>query len=78
MQYIDVINQNIDIGTCHRIEKSDKKTSSQKIIAWFDNRKYCKKKLISRRKLININRKSKYNFGKNNEIFIDENLTRTN
>ena len=78
MQDIDVINQNFDLEACHRIEKSDKKSSSQKTIAWFDNRKYCKKELISRRNLINVNRKPKHNLGKNNKIFIDENLTRTN
>ena len=55
-----------------------KKTSSKKSIVRFFNRKYCKKALISRKKLVNINSETKYNFRKNNKIFINENLTRTN
>ena len=55
-----------------------KKTSSKKIFVRFVNRKYCKKTLINRRKLININLETKYNFSKNNKIFINENLTRKN
>ena len=31
-----------------------------------------------RRNLININNETKHNFSKNNKIFINENLTRTN
>ena len=55
-----------------------KKTSSKKTIVRFVNRKYCKKALINRKKLANINSEMKYNFSKNNKIFINENLTRTN
>ena len=64
----------------HAIELGNltKKTSSKKTIARFVNRKYCKKALINRRKLINFNSETKYNFSKNNKIFINENLTRTN
>ena len=55
-----------------------KKTSSKKTIVRFVNRKYCKKVLINRKKLVNINSKMKYNFSKSDKILINENLTRTN
>ena len=54
------------------------KNLSKKTIVRFVNRKYCKKALINRKKLVNINSKTKYNFSKNNKIFINENVTRTN
>ena len=66
MEYIDVIIQNGHIQACHRIGKSDKKTSSKKTIVRFVNRKSCNKALINRRELININSEAKYNFSKNN------------
>ena len=78
MEDVYVIIQNGDIEACHKIGKSNKKTSSKKTIVRFVNCKYCKKALINRRKLININSETKYNFSKNNKIFINENLTRTN
>ena len=55
-----------------------KKTSSKKNIVRFVNQKYCKKALINRKKLVNINSEAKCNFSKNSKIFINENLTRTN
>ena len=78
MEDVDVIVQNGDIEACHRIGKSDQKTSSKKTIVRFINRKYCKKALVNRKKLININSEMKYNFSRNNKIFINENLTRAN
>ena len=78
MEDVDVFIQNGDIQACHRIGISDKKTSSKKTIVRFVNQKYCKKALIDRKKLVNINSETKYNFSKNNKIFINENLTRTN
>ena len=78
MEDVDVIVQNGDIEVCHRIGKSDQKTSSKKTIVRFINRKYCKKALVNRKKLININSEMKYNFSRNNKIFINENLTREN
>ena len=78
MEDADVFIQNGDIEACHRIGKPDKKALSKKIIARFVNRKCCKKALINRKKLDNINSEMKYNFSKNNKIFINENLTRTN
>ena len=44
-----------------------KKSSSKKAIVRFVSCKYCKKALINRRNLININSETKYNFSKNNK-----------
>ena len=78
MEDVDVIVQNGDIEVCHRIGKSDQKTSSKKTIVRFINHKYCKKALVNRKKPININSEMKYNFSRNNKIFINENLTHAN
>ena len=78
MEDVDVIVQNGDIQACHRIWKSDQKTSSKKTILRFINGKYCKKALVKRKIFININSKMKYNFSRNNKSFINENLTRAN
>ena len=78
MEDVDVIVQNGDIEVCHRIGKSDQKTSSKKTIVRFINRKYCKKALVNRKKLININSEMKYNFSPNNKILTNENLTCAN
>ena len=78
MEDVDVIVQNGDIEACHRIGKSDQKSSSKKTIVGFINRKYCKKALVNRKKSINIYSKIKYNFSRNNKILIDKNLTRAN
>ena len=51
MQDVEVVVQSGDIETCHRIGKSDQKTSSEKTIVRFINCKYCKKALINRKKL---------------------------
>ena len=61
MEDVDVFIQNGDIEACHRIGKSNKKSSSKKTIVRFFNRKYCKKALINRKKLVNINSEAKYN-----------------
>ena len=78
MEDVDVIVKNGDIEACHRIGKSDQKTSSKKTIVRFINHKYCKKALVNRKKPININSEMKYNFSRNNKIFINENLTHAN
>ena len=67
-----------NIEACHRIGKSVKKTSSKENFVRFINRKYCKKALVNRKKLININSETKYNFSQNNKIFINKNLTHAN
>ena len=41
MEDVDVIVQHSDIEACHRIGKSDQKTSSKKTIVRFINHKYC-------------------------------------
>ena len=78
MEDVDVFIQNGDIEACPKIGKSDKKTSSKETIVQFVNRKYCRKALINRKELVNINSKTKYNLSKNNKIFINRNVTRTN
>ena len=55
MQDVEVVVQSGDIEASHRIGKSDRKTSSKKTIVRFINRKYCKKALINREKLRNVN-----------------------
>ena len=54
------------------------KTSSKKNIVRFINCKYCKKALVNRKNLVNINSEMKYNLNRNNKIFINENLTHAN
>ena len=44
MKDIDVDINSSDIGACHGIGKSDRRTASKKTIARFINRKYCKRK----------------------------------
>ena len=78
MEDVDVIVQNGDIEACHRIGESDQKTSSKKTIVRFINCKYCKKALVNRKNLVNINSEMKYNLNRNNKIFINENLTHAN
>ena len=51
MEDVDVIVQNGDIEVCHRIGKSDQKTSSKKTIVRFINGKYCKKALVNSKNL---------------------------
>ena len=70
MEDLDVIVQNGDIEVCHRIGKSDQKTSGKKIIVRFINHKYCKKALVNRKNLINITSEMKYNFGRNNKFLL--------
>ena len=70
MEDVDVIVQNGDIEVCHRIGKSDQKTSGKKIIVRFINHKYCKKALVNRKNLINITSEMKYNFGRNNKFLL--------
>ena len=78
MQDVELVVQSGDIEACHRIGKSDRKTSSKKTIVRFINHKYWKKALINKKKLRNVNSETKYNFSRNNQIFINENLTRSN
>ena len=61
-----------------RFENLTKKFPAKKTIVRFINRKFCKKALVNRKNLININSEMKYNFSRNNKTFINENLTRAN
>ena len=74
MEDVDVVIQSGDIEACHRIGKSDQETSRKKTIVRFINCKYCKKALVNRKNFININSEMKYNFSRNNKIFINKNL----
>ena len=78
MKDVDVYIDSGDIEACHRIGKSDRKTSSKKTIVRFANRKYCKKALLNRKNFAHINSEMKYNFKHNNQIFINESLTKVN
>ena len=74
----DDINSS-DIEACHRIGKSDRSTANKKTIVHFINRKYCKKKAFLKRKIFaTINTVTKYNFSGNNQVAINESLTKTN
>ena len=78
MKDVDVYIDSGDIEACHRIGESDCKTSSKKTIVRFVNRKYCKKALLNRKNFAHINSEIKYNFKHNNQIFINESLTKVN
>ena len=55
-----------------------KKLSSKKTIVRYVNHNQCKKTLINRKNLININSETKYNFRKNIKNLINESFTRSN
>ena len=78
MKDVDVDINSSDIEACHRIVKSDRRTASKKTIVRFINKKHCKKALIKRKNFATINTVTKYNFSRNNQIFITETLTKTN
>ena len=47
--------QSEEIETCHRFGKTDRNTKSKKTNIRFINRKHCKKALLNKKKLSNIN-----------------------
>ena len=65
------------IGTCHWFGKTGRKTKSKKTIIRFVNSKHCKKALLYKKKLSNINN-NKFNFNAETKLYINENLTPTN
>ena len=69
--------QSEEIEACHRFGKTDRKTKSKKTIIHFVNRKYCKKVLLNKKKLSNINN-NKFNFNVETNLYINENLTPMN
>ena len=70
---VDVNVSKNDIEACHRMGKSKK--SSKRTIVRFVNRRYAKKALINRKKLITMDKSS---LGLSNDVFINENLTPQN
>ena len=52
---IRVSIQSKEIQTCHGFGKTDRKTKSKKTNVCFINRKHCKKALLNKKKLSNIN-----------------------
>ena len=78
MKDADVDINSSDIEACHRIGKSDHRTASKKTTVCFINKKYCKKALLKRKNFVTVNTVTKYNFSQNNQIFINESLTKTN
>ena len=59
---IGVNIQSEEIEACHLFGKTDRKTISKKTIIRFVNRKHCKKALLNKKKLSNINNNNKFNF----------------
>ena len=54
------IDINVDsnaLKACHRFGKPERTTTSRKTIVRFTNRKYCRKALLNRKKLANLNEK---------------------
>ena len=70
---VDVNVTNNDIEACHRMGKS--KNNSKKTIVRFVNRKFAKKALINRKKLITMDKSL---LGLSDNVFINENLTPQN
>ena len=66
---VDVNVSKNDIEACHRMGKSKK--SSKRTIVRFVNRRYAKKALINRKKLITMDKSS---LGLSNDVFINENV----
>ena len=62
------------LEACHRFGKPEKITKSRKTIVRFINRKYCKKALLNRKKLVILDNE-KHQLGSINKIFISENLS---
>ena len=74
---IGVSIQSEEIEACLRFGKTDRKTKSKKTIIGFVNRKHCKKALLNKKKLNNINN-NKFNFNAETKLYINENLTPMN
>ena len=65
------------LEACHRFGKPERTTKSRKNLVRFTNRKYCKKALLNRKKLANLDNE-KHQLGSKTKIFISENLSRIN
>ena len=69
--------QSEEIEACHRFGKTHRKAKSKKTIIRFVNRKHCKKAMLNKKKISNINN-NKFNFNAKRKLFINENLTPMN
>ena len=69
--------QSEEIEACHRFGKTDRKVKSKNTIICFVNRKHCKKALLNKKKLSNINN-DQLNLNAEIKLFINENLTPMN
>ena len=74
---IDVDVDSNALKGCHRFGKPERTTKSRKTIVRFVNRKYCKKALLKRKKLANLDNE-KHKLGSSSKIFSSENLSRIN
>ena len=68
---IGVSMQSEEIEAYHLFGKTDRKTKSKKTIIRFVNIKHCKKPLLNKKKLSNINN-GKFNFNAETKVFINE------
>ena len=66
---IGVNIQSEKIEACHGFAKTDRKTKSKKNIISFVNRKYCKKALLNKKKLSNINN-NKFTFNAETKLYL--------
>ena len=74
---IDVDMDSNALEACHRFGKPERTTKSRKTIVRLTGRKYCKKALLNRKKLANLDNE-KHKLGSSNKIFVCENLSRIN
>ena len=75
---ISIMLEMVILKNVTRFENLTKKFPAKKTIVRFINRKFCKKALVNRKSLININSEMKHNFSRINKTLIKENLTRAN
>ena len=75
---ISIMLEMVILKNVTRFENLTKKFPAKKTIVRFINRKFCKRALVNRKSLININSEMKHNFSRINKTLIKENLTRAN
>lgn len=61
----------------HRFGKVDSKSQWKETIVRFIERRFCKKVLLNRKKLTNLDN-SKYNFSNSKKIFVNKNISQMN
>ena len=70
---IDVDVDSNALEACHRFSKPERTTKLRKAIVSFTNRKHCKKALLNRKKLANVDNE-RIQLGCSNKIFVSKNL----